>query len=91
MANERLYLRCRACGDTLCLGKSFYGGFYYGLGAKDLESRLSDFYEKHTYCCHVSESCQLEDGKIALDGCYEAVYETGDWAAPCNERAVNDG
>ena len=89
MANERLYLRCRACGDTLYLGKSFLGGFYYGAADRGhLESELSDFYEKHTYCCYDPDNCRLEDGKIALDGCYEAVYETGDWDAPCNERRL---
>lgn len=91
MANERLYLRCRACGGTLYLGKSYLGGFYYtSYTGEPLESKLSDFYEKHTYCCRNPEGCCLDDGKIALDGCYEAVYETGDWDTPCNERRADD-
>ena len=28
MANNRMYLRCRTCGDTLFLGKTFGGGYY---------------------------------------------------------------
>lgn len=29
MANNRIYLRCKGCGETLFLGKCFGGGYFW--------------------------------------------------------------
>lgn len=88
MANDRMYLRCRACGDTMYLGKSFLRGFFYenyDRDAKTLDEKLNDFYDKHTYCgCGAPENCRMCGNNTALDGCFEIVYEISDWAPPCN-------
>ena len=89
MANDRMYLRCRACGSTMYLGKSFLGGFYYENYHKDagpLDRQLNDFYDKHTYCdCSASETCRMNENNTAPDGCFEIVYEMSDWEPPCNK------
>ena len=52
MANNRIYLRCKGCGETLFLGKCFGMGFYwhdYNDGKKGtLSDQLNAFYDKHT-------------------------------------------
>lgn len=51
MANNRIYLRCKGCGATLFLGKSFLRGYYFDrYGGPPLEDRLNEFYETHNYC-----------------------------------------
>ena len=69
MANNRIYLKCNVCGDTLFLGKSFLNGYYwtdYGaLNGKDpypLQERLNRFYDDHTYCrdSHIDGDFSIE-------------------------------
>lgn len=53
MANNRLYIKCNVCGETLFIGKSFGGGFYYhnyGDDPRSLAEKLNDFYDRHAYC-----------------------------------------
>ncbi len=56
MADDRIFLKCNICGDTLFLGKQFgFSAFYwrnYGLmngdkNSPSLEDRLNKFYEDH--------------------------------------------
>ncbi len=64
MADNRIYLRCKACGETLFLGKRSGGGYFYnGYGAPPLEERLNEFYDKHEWC-----------NDHGLD-CFEIEYE----------------
>lgn len=68
MANNRLYLKCNACGGMLFLGKSFAAGFYYHdyeNNENHLEDRLNSFYDKHTWCSDTG------DGDFSLE------YECG--------------
>lgn len=56
MANNRMYLRCRKCGRTLYIGKTFLDGYYYYPTKEYMKGRtfqeiLNDFYEEHTWCC----------------------------------------
>ena len=58
MANNRIYLKCNVCGDTLFLGKSFLSGYYWNKYEKEpvhLENRLNEFYENHTWCGNVCD------------------------------------
>lgn len=64
MANDRIYIKCKGCGDTLYIGKSMGAGFYYPGYTKPLEKSLNDFYDEHTFCCGHDE------------GDFEIVYES---------------
>ena len=75
MANNRIYLKCNACGKTLFLGKSFMSGYHYvnyeritNRFAKSLETLLNEFYDEHAYCgdCH-------NDGDFSIE--YETPLE----------------
>lgn len=51
MANNRMYLRCRKCGEILFLGKCYLDGYFYGhYDGESLEQKLNDFYNKHDFC-----------------------------------------
>lgn len=70
MANNRIYMRCKACGEQLYLGKCFADSYYwenYFDKSKHLEDFLNEFFEKHTYC------------KFMGTGAYEICYENDDF------------
>ena len=47
MANNRIYLRCKQCGDVLYLGKTFSGGYSYtDYDNINLVEKLNEFYGK---------------------------------------------
>lgn len=63
MANNRIFLRCKTCGDVLFMGKSFGGSYFQDnvYFAKDTKidapnepdaflNALNEFYEKHCFC-----------------------------------------
>lgn len=89
MANNRIYLRCRQCGEVLFLGKSFCEGYYYRDYSKTplpLEKKLNDFYDVHTYCDREKteapfkwdEKCfHMPDDCFESDGSFDIVYEQG--------------
>ena len=56
MANNRLYIRCRQCGETILIGKHFAGALH--TSTLSLEE-LNAFYEKHNYCGHQHYSLEL--------------------------------
>ena len=87
MANNRIYLRCKGCGATLFLGKTFLRGYYFDrYGGPPLEDRLNDFYETHNYCdCPKAESKPYDErlfplpiGYEGCDGAFDIVYECAD-------------
>lgn len=47
MANNRLYMRCRYCGDTLYVDKNF--GFPYHISNEKL-NEVNQFLEDHAFC-----------------------------------------
>lgn len=52
MANNRMYLRCRGCGEELMLGKTLGNGWYTPVGGVELD----EFFERHEHCfCGLSE------------------------------------
>ena len=61
MANQRMFLRCRSCGEQFFIGKRMRGGYYTG-GFVDSE-KLDLFYDRHVYCKGNGEDC------------YEIAYE----------------
>lgn len=65
MANNRLYLKCSVCGETVFLAKSFSAGYYQAVySPEEQHRRLEEFYDKHAYC-NGSDS----------DGLFELEYE----------------
>ena len=51
MANNRIYLKCRGCGEVLYLGKRYAGAYWYSdYEGKDLKTKLNDFYDEHWDC-----------------------------------------
>ena len=70
MANNRMYLECRGCGEKILLAKHFGSGYtvYYN----DLTLKLDDFMTEHAFCGDVNYENQF---KIS----YEFEYdENGD-------------
>lgn len=70
MANNRLYLKCKVCGEELYLGKRFLEAYYwtnYWNDGEHLEDKLNEFYEKH--CGECAFDCDTW-----LD-CFELEYE----------------
>lgn len=77
MADNRIYLRCMACGKTLFLGKHYQIGWYYENYSPEngtLQEKLNQFYDDHTYC----NGAPLE--------CFDIVYD--DPPAPWNADIV---
>ena len=80
MANNRLYIRCRQCGQTVFIGKHFGGSL--STGCVDIVQSLNEFYDKHFYCgnsmyslelceefpCEMTENCIDSDGNVVLLG-----------------------
>ena len=55
MANNRLFLRCRACGEEVLVAKHFVGEWGVFSPPHDkLDDRLDDFFRKH-YLKHAQE------------------------------------
>ena len=71
MADNRIFLKCKVCGDTLFLGKRLGFGYYYRTYNPEkgsLENRLNEFYDKHEWC---NDSYNLDCFTIE----YEINYE----------------
>lgn len=76
MADDRIYLKCNICGETLFLGKQFgcepyywlnYGKINGDINSPSLEERLNDFYEKHVH---------LDGDYERWNGNYSIAYES---------------
>ena len=71
MANNRLYIRCKQCGETFYLAKHFGGSLNTTDYDGDFLDRLNDFWEKHCYC-------QSDKGHYCLELCEEFPGEMTD-------------
>lgn len=79
MADDRIYLKCNICGETLFLGKQFgyspffwlnYGKLRGNISSPSLEERLNEFYEKHDH--EIDEYGDYE----RWNGNYSIAYES---------------
>ena len=86
MADDRIYLKCNICGETLFLGKQYaYGPFFwlnYGklggdISSPSLEERLNDFYDEHVHP-------DSDDKK--WNGNYSIEYESDIWGSDIKEE-----
>lgn len=56
MAYNRIYLKCRICGEEFMLAKSYGNGFfrpdYKGGHGVELLAEFNEFLDQHTFCRH---------------------------------------
>lgn len=85
MANNRMYLRCRACGEKFFLGKHFCRNWYLEnyreIEGGSIQEQLNKFYSEHIYC----KGRPLE--------CFDIVYEDPEpsiWTNADRIRAMSD-
>lgn len=60
MANNRIYLRCKSCGEEFFLGKRLTDGYWlcnYHEERGSIMDQLNEFYDKHTYCKGNGQDC----------------------------------
>lgn len=48
MANNRMFIRCKQCGEILGIGKTMSDGYY--LSNKNILNDLNTFYGQHNWC-----------------------------------------
>lgn len=87
MANNRIYLRCKQCGEKLFLGKHCMTAYYwsnYSNGDKHLEDYLNEFFDKHCWCENEINEQSLSAVDTPLgkytswDTIFEIAYEIDD-------------
>ena len=83
MANNRIYIRCKQCGDVLYLGKTFGSCYYWRTNDNEhLEDLLNDFYYKHKFCDDDLKNNFYEPklneniDRESMDNQYDICYET---------------
>ena len=59
MANNRLYLRCKNCGEELYVGKNF--GEPYFISEEKLKE-INQFLEDHAFCTEADDSFHIAHG-----------------------------
>lgn len=58
MANNRMYLKCKQCNETLLIGKTLGTGYYTPpVYDKILEGKLDIFFNEHDICSIENENC----------------------------------
>lgn len=52
MANNRMGIRCKNCGDVFLLAKTYLNGYYISNNnsKENLYDNLNIFFDKHKYC-----------------------------------------
>lgn len=69
MADDRMWLKCKVCGEAFCLGKTYLCNGYFSV--KNPEQYFKDlmaFYGKHAICV-------ARDNKPSTQT-FELIYET---------------
>ena len=51
MANNRMYLRCKGCGEEMMLGKTTGNGWHNVKSFEEKGRELEEFIDKHGHCC----------------------------------------
>lgn len=79
MANNRMYLRCKNCGDILLLGTTMSNG--YATCDKEIYYKLNNFYDEHNFCDKIKNTdeilyCDTPLGEYNHnDNIFEIAYE----------------
>lgn len=82
MANNRLYLTCRGCGETLFLGKHMMDGFYWqDYGGGPLQEQLNEFFDKHIWCNGEPLECFDVEYEEEPEWRNKSIIRRGRWVA----------
>ncbi len=68
MANQRIFLRCKACGEEKFIAKRLINAFHT-VRKNDWQQEWDEWFEKHKW-----GFCNFEGGPWSLD-CFELAYE----------------
>lgn len=75
MANDRMYIRCKGCGDLHYLAKCYDDGYFTTHEGEELRQGLDDFFDRHKWCY-----------RDKYYGGFELVYESDEDAENEDER-----
>jgi len=75
MANDRMYIRCKGCGDLHYLAKCYDDGYFTTHEGEELRQGLDDFFDRHKWCY-----------RDKYYGGFELVYESDEDAESDDER-----
>lgn len=71
MADDRMYLKCKVCGEACYIGKTYIcKGYYTEKAPKEYHDKLMAFFDKHA-------ACIADDGKPKTQT-FELLYESDD-------------
>ena len=78
MANNRMYLRCKHCGESILIAKRTQSPWY--IFYDNLDGRLDEFFEKHGFCDNpiarnANEFFPPFEQVESSEGEYEICYE----------------
>ena len=93
MANNRIFMRCRGCGECLYLGSTYFGGYQITKSAEPLEDKLNAFFKRHNYCdlpkvsipAYDENAFPLPEDGHGYDGAFDIVYEST-WCTEFDEE-----
>ena len=51
MANNRMFLRCKGCGQVIMLGKTFGHEWHFSKSDEEKGEALAEFLKNHSHCC----------------------------------------
>lgn len=78
MANDRMYLKCKGCGEEFCLGKTYLDG-YFIYNEDTFGQKLQEFYDRHKYCVEP----EMYGQKIQT---FELVYDSSVYDAEPTQK-----
>ena len=79
MANNRMYIRCKQCGEILFIGKTMSNGYY--LSNENICNDLNCFYSQHNWCSKEKNMSDIDycDTPLGIDdhndNNFEIAYE----------------
>ena len=82
MANNRMFILCKKCGDAFCIGKTMDTG-YYGIEYQEFGYELREFYDKHD-CCGDSFKLVYESADNPDEEITNEQWEA--WAKEADEK-----
>lgn len=84
MANNRIYIRCTHCGETLRIGSTYLSGYFFeSSDGTTLDEKINRFYAEHAYCSmakvdsvpYNEKAYPMPEEDIPTEGDFDIVYE----------------
>jgi hypothetical protein len=83
MANDRMYIRCKGCGDLHYLAKCYDDGYFTTHEGEELRQGLDDFFDRHKWCYRsIYGGFELVYESDELTNCQGCLYWTGKCKLP---------